>query len=901
MSWRRFLFRARWDDERRRELASYIEIETDANIARGMSPERARHAAYRKLGNATLVREDIYRMNTIPLLETFWQDLRYGARLLRLNPAFTLVALLSLSLGVGANSAIFQLIAAVRLRPLPVEDPQRLVEVRLAEARGRVGRFTGRRPMLTNAIWEQVRDHQQVFASMAAWGGGAFDLSEGGESRYASVLFVSGGYFEMLGVRPAAGRLLGPADDVKGCGASQAVISHAFAEREFGGTSAVGRKIRLEGQDYEIAGVTPPGFFGVDVGRTFDVAVPLCAEPRLRGENSSLDLPAGWFLAAIGRLKPGVTEAQATAQLQAISPPIFRETLPPTYSTEESKRYAAFTLAAYAARSGVSSIRRTYDAPLWALLGTTGLVLLIACANLANLMLARATAREQEIAVRLAIGASRRRVVRQLMSESLLLAVMGALCGAVLAGWMSAFLITFLDTASNHVYVPLSMDWRVFGFSGALAVTTCLLFGLAPALRATQATASAAMKTGSRTVTDSRERFGLRRGLVIVQVALSLVLMVGALLFIRSLTNLRSTDLGFNPDGLLVVGLDLRRAPVPKQQRLEQFREIRERVQRLPTVAAAAETAIVPVSGSMWNNNILIDGKVQETFPNFNRVSPGYFSAMQTPIVAGRDFADSDSTGASEVAIVNESFARRFFGSPNVVGRTFQIEEPVGSPRPHYQIVGVVKDTKYSDLRGEVGPIAYLAAAQEPDPGSSMQLMVRARGSMAVAREDVRKAVAQLNPGIGLQLDAMDSQIQEILMPERLMATLSAFFGGLATLIAMVGLYGVMSYMVTRRRSEIAIRMALGAERVTVVRMVMRESAILVALGAVLGLALSVLAARWVSTLLFGLSPGDPLTLGAVYGGARRRGRLRELPARAPGGPRLSDDGAEGIRDTTRA
>jgi predicted permease len=861
MSWRRFIFRARWDEERQRELASYIEIETDANIARGMPPELARRAAYRKLGNPTLVREEIYQMNTMRMLETFWQDIRYGARLLRLNPAFTVVALLSLSLGVGANTAIFQLIDAVRLKPLPVEEPQRLVEVRLADTRGRSGRFMGQRPMLTNALWKQVRDRQQVFAGVAAWSNGSFDLSEGGESRYASVLFVSGEYFEMLGVRPSAGRLLGRADDVERCGAPQAVLSHAFAQREFGGAGAVGRTVRLGGHGYEIAGVTPPGFFGVDVGRTFDVAVPLCAEPRLRADNSVLDVPEGWFLAAVGRLEPGVTEAQATAHLQAISAPIFRETLPPTYSADLSKRYSESTLAAYAARSGVSSIRRTYDAPLWALLGTTGLVLLIACANLANLMLARATAREREIAVRLAIGASRGRVVRQLMSESLLLALIGALCGAVLAGWMSGFLVAFLDTASNQIHVPLSLDWRVFGFAGMLAVTTCLLFGLAPALRATQAAPADAMKTSSRNITDGHERFGLRRGLVIVQVALSLVLMVGALLFVRSLTNLRSTDLGFNPDRLLIVGLDLRRAEVPADRRLEQHREIRERVRRLAGVEAAAEVAIAPVSGSMWNNNVLVDGKLQDTFPNFNRVSPGYFSAMKTPIVAGRDFADADSTGAVQVAIVNEAFARRYFGSPNVVGRTFQIEEPPGAPRPQYQIVGVVKDTKYSDLRTEAGPIGYLAAAQEPDPGLSMQLMVRTRGSIAAAREDVRRAVAQFHPGIGLRMDAMDAQIRQVLMPERLMATLSAFFGGLATLIAMVGLYGVMSYMVTRRRGEIGIRMALGADRVTVVRMVMKESAILVAIGAVLGLGLSVLAARWVNTLLFGLSPGDPLTL----------------------------------------
>jgi putative ABC transport system permease protein len=891
MGWRRFIFRTWWDRERRRELESYIEIETDANIARGLPPDLARHAAYRKLGNPTLVREEIYRMNTIRLFETFWQDLRYGGRLLRMNPAFTIIALLSLSLGVGANTAIFQLIDAVRLRPLPVEDPQRLVEVRIADTRGRTGRFLGQRPMLTNAIWEQVRDRQQAFAGMAAWGGGSFDLSAGGESRYATVMFVSGQYFEMLGVRPAAGRLLGPADDVKGCGAPQAVISHAFARREFGGMGAVGQKVRLAGQAYDVAGVTEPGFFGVDVGRTFDVAVPLCAEARLRGDYSLLEVPEGWFLSAVGRLKPGVTDAQATAQLQAISAPIFRETAPPTFSAEDAQRYSAFTLAAYSARSGVSSIRSTYDEPLWALLGTTGLVLLIACANLANLMLARATARGREIAVRLAIGASRARVVRQLMSESLLLALMGALCGAVLAGWMSGFLVAFLDTTSNQIYVPLTLDWRVFGFAGALAVLTCVLFGLAPALRATHAAPVAAMKTGARGVTDSRDRAGLRRALVVMQVALSLVLVVGALLFVRSLTNLRSTDLGFTPDGLLVVALDLRRAPVPKDRRIDQYNEIRRRLQQLPTVAAVAEVGVVPISGSMWNNNILIDGKVQAAFPYFNRVSPGYFSAMQTPLVAGRDFAGTDSSGAPKVAVVDESFARTYFGSANPVGRSFQIEEAVGAPRPHYQIVGVVKNTKYFDVRDEAGPIAYLAAAQESNPGPSMQLMVRARGPMAAAREDVRQAIVQFHPAIGIQLDAMDSQIRGQMIPERLMATLSAFFGGLATLIAMIGLYGVMSYMVTRRRSEIGIRMALGADRVTVVRMVMRESAILVTLGAVLGLSLAVLAARWVSTLLFGLTPRDPLTLAlstaalvvvaacASYLPARRAARVSPMTA----------------------
>jgi predicted permease len=863
MGWRRFIFRSWWDAERRRELESYIDIETDENIARGLTPAEARRAAYRKLGNPTLIREDVYRMNTLTVVDAFWQDLRHAARLLRLNPVFTLVALASLSLGVGANTAIFQLIDAVRLKPLPVADPGALADVRVQDGRPRMGSFTGRRPMLTHAQWTAIRDRQGVFDGMAAWASASFDLAPGGESRFVDGLFVSGGYFDLLGVRAAAGRLLSSGDDVPGCGAPPVVLSHAFWQREFGGQpSAIGRTLRLDGRAFEIAGVVEPGFFGVDVGRGFDVALALCAEALLRPGGSRLAAKDAWFLSVLGRLRPGIEAEQAAAHLEALSPGIFGDTLPETYPADAAAAYLELRLTAVPAATGVSSIRRTYEAPLWALLGTTGLVLLIACANLANLMLARATARQREIAVRLALGASRGRVVRQLMTESLLLALAGAAAGAVVARWMGNYLVSFLSTPDNRLFVALSLDWRVFAFAGALAIATCVLFGLAPALQATHAAPVAAMRSGSRNVTDGRERFGLRRALVALQVALSLVLMVGAILFARSLSNLRSADLGFAPEGLIVAALDLRRTGIPADRLPAVQREIAERVRGMGAVAGAGAVAIVPMSGSSWNQPIFVEGTRQTAFPNLNRVSPGYFDAMKTPLLAGRDFTDADRLGTAPVAIVNESFGRRFFGSTDVLGRSFQIEEAPGRPRPHHLVVGVVRDAKYRLLREEAAAIAYLPAAQEPEPGPYQGLVVRARGTgTAAAIADVREAIHAVHPSIAVRVETMDAQLRDLLLTERLMATLSAFFGGLAALIAMIGLYGVMSYMVTRRRSEIGIRLALGADRRAVVRMVMGESALLVGAGAIAGLAVAVIAARGVSSLLFGLQPADPATL----------------------------------------
>ncbi|HEV7500074.1 MAG TPA: ABC transporter permease, partial [Vicinamibacteria bacterium] len=690
-----------------------------------------------------------------------------------------------------------------------------------------------------------------------------FDLASGGEARYADALWVSGRFFETLGVPAAAGRLLTAEDDRRGCASPGVVVSDPFWRRTLGGDfGAIGSTLRLDGYPFPILGVTAPGFFGVDVGHTFDVAVPLCAEPILRRRTETLlDRPDAWFLASVGRLSPGWSPARATAQLASISPGILETTTSPRYAPEDVKIYRAYSLAAFSAGSGVSSLRRNYEKPLWALLATTGLVLLIACANLANLMLARASAREREIAVRLAIGASRGRIVRQLMAESLLLAALGAAAGALLARWLSESLVVFLSSDANRLFVDLRPDGRMFAFTLGLAVFTCVLFGLAPALRATRVAPATAMKAGGRGVTAARQGFGLRRGLVVAQMALSLVLVVGALLFVGTLRNLLTLDPGFDEDGVLVVNLDLRRAGFPDAQRLGVKKRILETLAALPGAESVAQADVLPVSGSAWNQTILVGGEIQKAYPNFNRVGPGYFKTMGTPLVTGRDVDARDDASSPPVAVVNASFARKYLAHGDPLRQSFQIQEPPGTPRPEYQVIGIVKDTKYTDLREPFGPIAYLAAAQDPEPDGFLQVVVRSATGPSALKPDVVRAVAAVHPAIAVQFDTVSAQVRQVLLPERLMATLAGFFGALAGLIACIGLYGVMSYLVARRRHEIGIRMALGADRAAVLTMVLRESGMLLGAGVLAGAVLAVVAARATSALLFGLSPGDPMTL----------------------------------------
>ncbi len=792
------------------------------------------------------------------------RDLRYALRVLRMNPGFTVVAVLSLALGIGANTAIFQLLDAVRLRTLPVKDPEQIADIRVTHApNGRTGSFRGRAPMLTTALWQQVRAHQQGFTDVAAWGSLRANFHQGGEAKYGDVLYASGNLFDLIGVPPLLGRVILPADDSPECNSAGAVVSYSYWQRELGGRSPLGEIVRVEGHPFEVIGVTPPYFFGLEVGHTFEVAVPLCAEKIISTQSPLLNNPQGWWLAAVGRLKSGWTLERATAQLEAISPAIFQTTLPAAYDATDRKDYLAMKLEARPGGAGVSELRRDYGSSLWVLQAISGLVLLIACANLANLMLARASARQREMAIRLAIGASRGRLIRQLLSESFLIACLGAASGVVLAQLLSKALVGFLATEHSRIFIDLQLDWNVLAFTAGLAIVTCLIFGLTPAIQASGIAPAEAMKAGGRGLTSGRESFGLQRGMVVSQVALSLVLIVGAFLFVRTLRNLMTLDAGFQQNHILVADLDLTALKVPVANLIPFKRELRERMQAIPGVTSVAETRILPLSGDGWNDRIATQDRKQSghSVATFNRVSPGYFKTVGTPLLAGRDFNQNDTRSSPQVAIVTETFARKFMDGINPIGRTFGAVQQEGKPDRLYQIVGLVKDSKYQDLREDFTPLAFLDADQADDPDPEAQLVVYSNQSLENLATAVRRTAAEINPAIVLQFTVFQTMVRDRLVRERLMATLSGFFGGLAALLAMIGLYGVISYMVVRRRNEIGIRMALGADRRSILSLIMGEAATLLGFGLVVGIVLSLAATTAAKALLFGMKPGDPLTL----------------------------------------
>ena len=776
-----------------------------------------------------------------------------------------MVAILSLALGIGANTTIFQLLDAVRMRTLPVKDPQQLARVKIVDSPHCChGDFYSPDSDLTGALWNGLRAQQQGFSRIAAWAPARRNLGQGGEARYANTLMVSGEFFDVLGVQPLLGRLISPADDYRGCGAQGAVLSYTFWQREFGGRpEALGGKLTLNGQPFQIIGVTPANFYGVDVGQNFDVATAICSEAVFSTKGSLMDGPAEWWIATIGRLKPGWTIERASTQLAAISPGIFAATLPGQYDAIEKKDYLTFRLGALPAATGVSGLRHDYEDPLWLLLALSGLVLLIACANLANLMLARASVRQREMALRLTLGASRSRLIRQLLAESLLLAALGTIAGAALAQILSRALVAFLSTHDNQIFVELTPDWRVLGFATALAILTCILFGLVPAMQASRTDPGVVMKTG-RGLTASRDRFLLRRGLVVSQIAMSLVLLTGAFLFVRTFRNLLTEDAGFAQDHLLVVDFDFSPLKLPPTSQMAFKQELLARLQNIPGVSSAAETLVVPLNHSGWDDNIDILNGPERQDVTLNRVSPGYFRTMETPLLAGRDFNHTDTPSSPRVAIVNEAFTHKFMGGANPLGKVFSDS---GKPDQTYQIVGLVKNTKYYELREDPKPIAFVSFTQANGPEEESKLMIRSDEPLASLISSIKHTANEMNPSMVLTFSVLKTQIREGLLREQLMATLSGFFGALATILAMVGLYGVVSYMVVRRRNEIGVRMALGANRSDIVVMVLREAAILCLIGLAIGTGLALAAGTAAASMLYGLKPGDPLTLGAAITG----------------------------------
>jgi len=821
-----------------------------------------------------------------------FQDLRFGVRMLLKNPGFTAVAVLSLALGIGANTAIFQLVNAVRLKTLPVNDPQQLANIRLTDMDAARGFKPASYPSVTNPIWEQIRDHQEGFAGVLAWGRSDLNMAQGGEVRLAKALWVSGDYFNVLGVRPELGRLLSASDDQRGCSAPGVVISHSFWQREYGGDrNVVGRKLTLSDKPFDIIGVTPASFFGLEVGRTFDVALPICADGVIAGANSRLDSGFNWWLMVTGRLKPGWTTTQATAQLQSISPALFQQTLPPNYPAVSVSKYLGSKLEVVEGGVGYSTLREDYERPLWLLLAIAGLVLLIACANLANLLLARASAREREIAIRQAVGASRARIIRQLLVETLLLTVLGTGLAALLAQGLSRLLVASIGAGANAVFLDLTPDWNVLGFTAGVAALTCLSFGLTPALRATRVDIGAVMKATGRGLTAGRGRFSLRRALVVIQVALSLVLVASALLFMRSLNKLLTVDTGFNQENLLVARVSFRRLNVPPERRIEFKAQMLERLKAVPGVQAVTESDTIPLSGGGRTNAVWMDGKPDDKIDvSFNRVGIDYFQTIELPLKNGREFSSHDTLSSPKVAIVDETFARQL-RETNPIGRRVVVETTPNEPETTYEIVGVVRDAKFEEIKEQPLAVMYLPSLQDPQPATWRQFLIRSTLPQAEITASVNHALSEVNPSMDMWFESLESMVQGSTLRERLMATLSGFFGVLALVLATIGLYGILSYAVASRTNEIGIRIALGARTREVVGLIVREALLRVVIGIVAGIPAVLVVARFASTLLFDLSPTDPVSLTlaglvmlavalmAAYLPARRATRIDPLVA----------------------
>jgi predicted permease len=821
-------------------------------MAGGMGEAEARRQARLRLGGAGVQKERTRERDVLPWLESLAADVRYALRSLRANPGFTLVAVLSLGLGIGANTAIFSLVDAVMLRPLPVSRPEELVQVTMGP-----GDET-----FTNPVWEELRDRQDVFSGAFAYGDRRFDLAGGGEVRAVDGAWVSGGFFNTLGVSPAAGRVTGPADDFRGCPAV-AVIGHGFWQSEYGGAAgAVGRTVSLDGHPFEIVGVAAPGFTGVEVGKAAQVYAPLCAKVVVDGADRGLDHRSYWFLHVVGRLREGTTAEAARARLAALAPAVFGATVPPDWDAEGKREYLKNTLDVVPAANGQSALRSRYSEALLALMMVVGTVLLIACANVANLLLARAAARRREVAVRLAIGAGRGRLVRQLLTESLLLALLGGVVGLVFASWAGGLLVRLLSTRSNAVRLDLSVDARLLAFTLAVSTATAVLFGLAPAWRATRVDPHAAMQATGRSVAEGHSRLTLGRALVVGQIALSLVLVLGAGLLLGTFRRLATLDPGFRSDGVLLAAVDLRNARLPDERLVGVKREILETVRAVPGVRSSSASALTPVSGSGWNGRVVVDGYVPagqyDDLVFLNAVSDGFFATLGTPLLAGRDFDRGDAAGAEPVAVVNEAMARKFFGGASPVGRRITWEDGPQSEKP-LLVVGVVGNTKYGNLREETQPQMFLPLEQD-EGGPTLNLELRTPGPPASLVPAVTAAVVGIAPGISLRYATLREQVDASLTQERLLASLSGFFGGLALLLAAVGLYGTMAYSVARRRGEIGIRIALGAARARVVRLVMGDVGRMVLAGVAIGALAAALVVRRVAPFLFGLAPSDPAT-----------------------------------------
>ncbi|HEX3743668.1 MAG TPA: ABC transporter permease [Bryobacteraceae bacterium] len=855
--WHRFLgglralmHRTRTEQDMDEELRAFLDASTERRMRAGMPEAQARRAARVEMGSVESVKEEIRGAAWETAIEALWTDVRYSVRILIKAPVFTAVVVFTLALGIGANTAIFSLIDSLLLKTLPVEKPEELAQVYESG--------------LTNPLWEQIRDRQDVFSGAFAWGSDLFNLAQGGIVQNADGFWVSGDLFRTLGLHPAAGRLLTVDDDRRGC-AALAVLSYAFWQTHDGGAaSAVGSTLSLDGHPFEVIGVAPRGFYGVSVGGKFDVALPLCAAAVLDGPRTRLDRRSSWWLRAAGRVKPGIGPAQLKARLGALSPTIFEAALPQDWDPKSQDNFRKRVLKPAPMATGLSGLREEYEQPLRILMAVVGLVLLIACANIASLLMARAAARGKEMAMRQALGASRLRLMRQLIVECVLLSFAGAAFGLLLARWGDKLLAISLSTVNHQVFFDFALDGRVLAFTAAIATFTGLLFGVAPALLGTRTSLTSAIKANHGGAGGPRTR--LRLWIVASQVALSLVLLVAAGLLLRTFRNLATADIGFDPDRVLLVNVNMFTAKVPPADFTGTYRRIADELRALPGVVSSARSQLTPLGDSTWNTIIHSDVPHavvgEDDLVYFNQVDPAYFATLRTPLLAGRNFTSADSAHAPAVAVINQTLARTFFPAVNPIGHTYRAEGGGRKLDPPVEVVGVVTDAKYETVREGTLPTIFLPLSQGGDlPVESFEVRSALPPSVMVA--EIQHAVAAVNREIPIEVHTLSAQVEQSLTRERVLALLSAFFGAVALLLATIGLYGTLTYLVAQRRTEFGIRMALGATSRSILQLVMRDVAMLLSVGIAAGIAMSLATTQLLGALLFGVAARDPLTMAA--------------------------------------
>jgi predicted permease len=859
----RSLFRRRQvEQDLNDELRYHIERRIEEEVARGVPAEEARRIAIRAMDGLDQHKEECRDMRRTQFVEQFLRDIAYAWRSILKSPAFAAVTLLSLALGIGANTAIFSLVDKLLLESLPVEKPRELV---LVHPEGLRSGWVGSRSNWSYPAYAGIRDQHQVFTGMLLDRIESANLSINGVTQRVNESIVSGNYFEVLGVRAMLGRVLSPADDRVPGDHPVAVLTHGFWIERFGGRPDIlGQTVRINGYPFSVVGVSEPGFNGLEVGGTVDVIVPVSMLRQVTTYGQVLESRTAYIFNVYGRLKPGISREQAEAQLA----PLYIAQLEQDVAEMGARgpkddQWRQGKLLLEDGHRGTSGLRRDLEMPLVALMAMTGVVLLIACANIAGLLMARSAARKREISIRLAIGASRGRIVRQLLTESALIAVLGGVAGLLVASWTINTLVAEMgENAQRLKLVTSFLDLRVLGFALAASVGTGVIFGLLPALHASRATASANLKSGSTGERSGQIR--LRKLLVTAQVALGLLLVTAAGLFLRSLENLRHTDTGFRTERMVQFLLNAGPAGYGREQSKVLFSQVLSEFRAIPGVSGAT----LAVSPLLSNDQIFFGLEVEgythaegeNSVSSANAVAPGYFSALGMTLTSGRDFTEFDTADSQRVGIVNETFVEKYFPDSNPLGRTFKLSWGMG-PVYNYEIVGVVKDARTANLRDQPRRSFFMPYTQW-DVLTYAYFYVRASGDPITLAGPIREVVRRHDADIPVVAHrTVDEQVDRLLRPERLAASLSLAFGLLATGLAAIGLYGVTAFSVAQRTREIGIRMALGAQQAAVLRMVLRDVAAMAAVGIAAGIVLSVGLARYVESQLYGVPARDQATL----------------------------------------